>query len=377
MTETLPEGLKPYPNLSAKAYEHPADRAATAALKAVPMLDTVVRKLIEWRYERALRQVFLSNAVRVGEHQLPELWASQNGVCRILDMPEVYDVYVTSPVLGLASAIGSEKPMVVIDSMLLQWLGPGEQRVVLAHEVGHILSDHIVYMTALNILLAVTNGVPFFFGIPFRAVRAVLLEWYRAAELSCDRAATLAVRDPKIVCRTLMVMAAGMPADDLNLDAFMTQAMEYENWDDPSDRVRRFFNEAGQTHGSAVRRVSEVMRWVQSGEYDRIIRGEYRTRDQQADARAEASDAMEFYAERFRTIFHEAGDNITNLGAQVGGVAEQVADWLRARRGGSGSGSGGSGGSGATGPSSESGGSARPTSESDAENGADDSGDNG
>jgi Zn-dependent protease with chaperone function len=334
MAEMLPEDVKPYPRISSKAYEHPADRAATAALKAVPMLDTVVRKLIEWGYERALRQAFLANSIRIGENQLPDVWASHLGVCKILDMPDIYDLYVTWGVLGGAQAIGSGKPMVVIDSGLLRRLGPGEQRVVLAHEVGHILSDHVLYMTALNILLAATLSVPFPVGLPLRAVRAVLLEWYRAAELSCDRAATLAVRDPRIVCRTLMVIGAGIPADQLNLDAFMTQAMEYESWDDPSDRVRRFFAEINRTHPYAVRRVSEVMKWVQSGDYDRIQRGEYRTRDQETPVREEAGDAVEFYAERFREIFREMGENITALGSQVGGVAEQVADWIRARGGG-------------------------------------------
>lgn len=77
------------------------------------------------------------------------------------------------------------------------------------------------------------------------------------------------------------------------------------------------------------------MRWVQGGEYDRTARGEYRTRDQETDVREEAGDAMEFYAERFRTVFREAGDNITNLGSQMGGMAEQVADWVRKRGGGS------------------------------------------
>src|SRR5204863_1982106 len=96
---TLPEDQR-LAGISPKAYEHPADRAATAALKAVPMLDTVVRKLIEWGYERALRQSFLGNAVRVGDSQLPDLWASHNGVCRILDMPEVYDLYVSWGILG-------------------------------------------------------------------------------------------------------------------------------------------------------------------------------------------------------------------------------------------------------------------------------------
>ncbi|MBV9004713.1 MAG: M48 family metallopeptidase [Solirubrobacterales bacterium] len=340
MTETLPESIEPYEGISSKAYEHPADKAATAALHAVPMLDTVVRKLVEWRYERALRQFYLGNSVKVGEHQLPELWSAHNGVSRILDMPELYDLYVTWGVRGGAQAVGSGTPMIVVGAELLQQLGPGEQRVVVAHELGHILSDHVLYLTALDILLSVGNGMPFFIGIPFRAVKAVLLEWYRAAELSCDRAATLAVRDPRIVCRTLMVTAGGMPADKLNLDAFMTQAMEYETWDDPSDRVRRFFQEIGQSHTYAVRRVSEVMKWVQAGEYDRIVRGEYRRRDQESDVREEASDAMEFYAERFRTIFAEIGENLSKAGSQLGGTADQLADWIRARGGPFGKGGG-------------------------------------
>ena len=334
MNDSLPDNVEPYRNISAKAYEHPADRAATAALKAVPMLDTVVRRLIEWRYERALRQFYLGNSIKVSEQQLPELYAAYRGVHRVLDMPGEYGVYVTGGVPGAAQAIGSsDSAMVVIDADLLQRLGPGEQRALVAHELGHILSGHVVYMTALNILLAVSAGAPIFLGVPFRAVRAVLLEWYRATELSCDRAATLAVRDPQIVCRTLMVTAGAMPADRLNLDAFMAQAMEYESWDDPSDRVRRFFSEIGQTHSYAVRRVSEVMKWVQSGEYDRIVRGEFRTRDQETDVREEAGEAMEYYSERFRAFFREAGDNVANLGAQLGDMSQQVADWVRNRGG--------------------------------------------
>jgi Zn-dependent protease with chaperone function len=342
MPDTLPEAIEPYPDISSKAYEHPADRAATAALKSIPMLDTVVRKLVEFSYERALRQTFLGNSVKVSERQLPELWASYQGVKRILDMPDDYDLYVTSALYWNALTIGSSQPMIVVGSNLLEQLGPGEQRTIVAHELGHILSDHVLYITALNILLRATGGLPLI-GLPFRAVRAVLLEWRRAAELSCDRAAVLAVRDPQIVCRALMVVASGLPADQLDLDAFMAQAMEYENWEDGHDRIRRFFNEINATHSYAVRRVSEVMKWVQSGEYDRIIRGEYRKRSDDVNVREEASDAAEYYAERFRALFRELGDNVTNLGTQMGDVSQQVSDWLR-KRGGGGSG-GGSGGS--------------------------------
>jgi Zn-dependent protease with chaperone function len=327
--------VEPYSNLSPKAYEHPADRAATAALKAVPGLDGLVRRLIEWRYERALRQFYLGTSLKVSEQQCPELWTSHSAASRILDLPEVCDLYLTTPVRGIAVTIGSKKPMIVLDSVVLQRLGPGEQRALLGHELGHVLSDHVLYITALNILIAAGSSVPILMGVPFRAVETVLLEWYRAAELSSDRAATLVVRDPKIVCRMLLVAASGMPAEQLNLDAFMAQAMEYESWDAPTDRVRRFFSEITITHPYAVRRVSEVMRWVQSGEYDRILRGEYRTRDQKSTVTDEAGDAMEYYSERFRGAFRDLGENVTKLGTQVGGVADQVTDWLRSRGSGS------------------------------------------
>ena len=95
MTVNLPDNVQPYPNISSKAYEHPADRAATAALKSVPMLDTVVRKLIELRYERALRQFYLGNSVKVSERQLPELWAAhQRRLHGSSTCPSDYDLYV-------------------------------------------------------------------------------------------------------------------------------------------------------------------------------------------------------------------------------------------------------------------------------------------
>jgi Zn-dependent protease with chaperone function len=333
VTDSLPEPLEPFTNISAKAYEHPADRAATAALKAIPMLDTLVRKLIEWRYERAVRQLYLGNSLKVSEQQLPDLWTAHEAACRMLDMPREYDLYVAARVPGLGLTVGSQNPIIVLDADLVGRIGAGEKRALIAHELGHILSDHMVYVTALNILLSVGGNLPFFFDLPFRAVRAVLLEWYRATELSCDRAAVLAVRDPQIVCRLLMVTASGMRAEELNLEAFMAQAMAYESWDDPSDRVRRFFNEINVPYPYAVRRVSEIMKWVQAGEYDRIIRGEYRTRDEKTDVREEAGEAMEFYAERFRAMFREFGENVTNLGTQVGNLAEQAAEWLRGRGG--------------------------------------------
>ena len=109
----LPEDQRLH-NLSSKAYEHPSDRAATAALQSIPGMDGVVRKLIEFGYERAYRQQFLAGSIKLGEDQLPETWADWNAVCARLDLPERYDVYLTQFPMTNAMAIGSGKPMVVI-----------------------------------------------------------------------------------------------------------------------------------------------------------------------------------------------------------------------------------------------------------------------
>jgi Zn-dependent protease with chaperone function len=319
--------------ISPKSYEHPADRAATAALQSIPMLDTVVRKLIELGYERAFQQLLLASAVRLGEDQMPEVWASHRAALARLDIHEIPDLYIAQMPFINAMAVGSKNPMVVLNSGTVNALEPDELRTVLGHEAGHILSDHVLYTTALMILLQIGVGplmrLPFFAGLPLLAIQLALLEWSRAAELTCDRAATLVNRSPMTTCQTLMVVAGGAASRKLSLDAFVRQANEYEDWEPGWDKLMRFRSELLVTHPFPVRRVSELMKWVRSGEYDRIVGGEYRNRDQQADARREAGEATEFYAERFKTIFREAGAGVTKAGGKASEAAEKIAEWLK------------------------------------------------
>src|ERR1043165_249121 len=106
---TLPEDQRLI-QISPKAYEHPADRAATAALKSIPMLDVVVRKLIELGYERTLRQLLLANSVRISEDQLPEIWASHRAALARLDIEQIPQLYMGQNPFVNASAIGSPHP---------------------------------------------------------------------------------------------------------------------------------------------------------------------------------------------------------------------------------------------------------------------------
>jgi Zn-dependent protease with chaperone function len=332
MTDALPEDQR-LKDISSKAYEHPADRAATAALQSIPMLDVVVRKLIEFGYERALRQIFMAGSVKLGSEQMPDVWASHRASCARLDLPEVPDLYLTQFPIANAAAIGADRPIVLVNSKAIELLDDDELRTVLGHEAGHILSDHVLYRTALLILLQVgTRGLPTMAGLPLLAVRLALLEWFRASELSCDRAATLVNRDPLVSSRTLMVLAAGVKSSKLNLDAFLRQANEYEEWEPGFDKLSRVRTELGQTHAAPVRRVSQLMKWVRSGDYDRIMSGEYARRGDPVSPRTEAGDAAEFYSERFRGFFKDAGVGVEKAGDKVGDATEKLADWLRDRR---------------------------------------------
>jgi Zn-dependent protease with chaperone function len=331
MTDVLPDDQR-LTEISPKAYEHPADRAATAALAQIPMLDTVVRKLIEFGYERALRQVFLAGSVRLGSEQLPEAWAAHRAACARLDLDDVPDLYLTQFPVTNAAAIGSGRPMVMLNSRTVEVLDQEELRTVLGHEAGHVLSDHVMYRTALMILLSVgTRSLPLMAGLPLMAVRLALLEWFRAAELSADRAATLVNRDPLVTSRTLMVMAGGASSRKLNLDAFLKQAAEYEEWEPGWDKLSRLRIEIAQTHAFPVRRVSELMKWVRSGEYDAVMNGTFAKRTDPVDPRAEAGDAVDHYAERFRELFREASAGVASAGDKVAGAAEKLGDWLRER----------------------------------------------
>jgi Zn-dependent protease with chaperone function len=310
--------------ISPQAYQHPADRAATAALKKVPYLDEVVRKLIALGYERALRAAALGSSVRLGQEQLPHIWVLHRQSFNALDLEDVPDLYMTQFPIANAATIGIDRPVVVLNSELVRILDDDGRRAVLAHEAAHVHSGHVLYQTAMLILLRVATGVrlPLLAGLPLLAIQLALLEWFRGAELSCDRAAALVTRDPMAVCRALMVISAGEASAELNLDAFIAQAMDYSEGGKGLERLTRLLADMGLTHPMPVRRVRQLLEWVREGDYDRIVGGAYIRRDEPADPRADGGEAAGFYAERFRRAFREAGD-------AVGSMGDQLAGWLR------------------------------------------------
>lgn len=304
------------PNIAPVSWEHPADRAALQALRAIPGVDQVIRKVLAFLGgERGIRLLFQGNAVRCGPTQFPRLWGMHLENCTTFDWARVPELYVTQTPIFNAGAYGIDDPFVVIHSSAFELLDDDEQRGLLAHELGHVISGHALYTTIAALLALVSLGaLPLPLELIALPVRLAFLEWSRKSELSADRAALLGSQDLSASMRMFMKMAGGantanVRPGDLNLEPFMQQANEYANNHEGFDVVYKLLNTLVVTHPMHVVRAGEVQKWMQTGAYDRILNGEYVRRGSAADDRPLRDDVREAAA-HYKSEFGEFADNL-------------------------------------------------------------------
>jgi Zn-dependent protease with chaperone function len=306
-----PRPRQTLPQISAVAWEHPADRAALQALRAVPGVDEVIRKILALLGgERGIRLLFQGNAVRIGPAQFPKLWHLHTEVCTTFDWPDVPELYVSQTPFFNAGAYGVDTPFIVIHSAALELLDDDELRVLLSHELGHVMSGHALYRTIAAILAIISLGaLPMLASLVVLPVRLAFLEWSRKSELSADRAGLLGAQDIVVAQRLDMKMAGGGRgegfAGQMNVDAFMQQAHEYAASGEGLDVVYKVLSTLALTHPMHTVRAAELQRWVASGDYDRILRGEYHRRGPETTERPLKDDfvaAGNYYAGEAREI---------------------------------------------------------------------------
>jgi Zn-dependent protease with chaperone function len=263
------------------AWEHPTDRAALDTLRAIPAFDEVVRKIYGFLGETGVRLFFQANAVRVGPTQFPRVHAAYLRACRALDVGEVPPLFVTQTPFANAGAFGMDRPFIVLNSGVLALLDEEEIQGVLGHELGHVLSEHALYRTILEILLSVgMRGLPFLTGVALLPIQVALLEWSRKSELSCDRAGLLANQNPMAAMRAFLKLAGGGTTEEIDVNAFLVQAREYEENESVGAMITKVLNTLGRSHPFNTLRAAGLQRWIEGGAYDRILRGDYPRRGQ-------------------------------------------------------------------------------------------------
>jgi Zn-dependent protease with chaperone function len=323
-----PSGRVAFPGISSRAYEHPADRAALVALRAVPGFDVLLKGMFGFFSERRLRMLYLASAVRVDERQFAGVYAIYQDAARILDIETLPELYISQEPKVNAWALGLDHPFVVVSTGALDLLDDDELRVVLGHELGHVLSGHALYSSVLFSLMRISGvgSVIPLGGLGLRAIITALKEWYRKAELSCDRAGLLVSQDPAAVTRVHMKMAGGARIEEMDLQAFLAQAEEYEATGDAREGVIRVLNLINATHPFAVLRALEIKRWVESGDYERIVAGGYANRAD--DPRASFVDEVKAAAASYKHSFDRSPDPLMKLLRDIGGGTANLGGWV-------------------------------------------------
>ena len=329
-----------FPEISTRAWEHPADRSGLVALRKLTGFDDVLKKLAGLVSERSIRLMFLATAVRTSERQFPELYDMVRDAAYVLDLEKVPDLYITQDPTVNAMCIGIDTPIVVLTSGLVELLDEEELRAVVGHEVGHAMSGHALYRTMLLILTNIATRIAWIplGNLAIMALVTALKEWFRKAELSCDRAGLLAGQDLQASMRGLMKLAGGHNLGEMNVDAFLEQAAEYEKAGDLRDGVLKLLQLLPQTHPFAVVRVAQLKKWSESDEYRSILAGAYPRRS--GDPDASVTEEWKAAADHYSTSVKESKDPLIGLLRDVAGGVGSVGGRLRdtftgARAGGS------------------------------------------
>jgi Zn-dependent protease with chaperone function len=271
MGDTKKKKLRTFPGLDARDFQHPWDASATEALKSVPGLDLVVSKIMEYGLERIFYLQNTASNVRVTKRQFPRLHRSLGWGCKILGVEEP-EMYISLDPVPNAFTYGHTRPFVVLTSGLVDLLDDEERFFVIAHELGHIKAGHVLYsVIARNIaeIIALvgqaTMGIGSLLG---QGLVVALLDWYRKAELTCDRAGLLCVQDLDPCIRTFMKLAGGARQlfDEMDKQEFIRQIREYEAADFSTlNRAYKLMLTAYRTHPFPILRARELDEWHGTG----------------------------------------------------------------------------------------------------------------
>ena len=279
MNQPKKKKLRTFPDLDAKDFQHPWDVTATEALRSVPGLDLVVAKIMEYGLERIFYLENTASNVRVTARQFGRLHRSLGWGCQILGVPQP-ELYVTLDPVPNAYTYGHTRPFIILTSGLIDMLDDEERFFVIAHELGHIKAGHVLYtVIARNIaeIIALIGQATFGIGTILGQTLVVALhDWYRKAELTCDRAGLLCVQDIDPCLRTFMKLAGGANrlSTEMDKQEFLNQIRTYEAADDSTlNKAYKLLITAYRTHPFPILRAQELDAWHSSAAGYRKLAG--------------------------------------------------------------------------------------------------------
>ncbi|MEI3649834.1 MAG: M48 family metallopeptidase [Dolichospermum lemmermannii FEM_B0920] len=268
--------------LTSQTYEHPFDKKALASLQNMPGLSPLLKKVNEYGIDRLLRLQSIASEIRVTPRNFPQLYQPLLEACQILDVTTIPELYLFRGTGHIQTyIIGVEKPIVGINIEAMEWLNYDELLFIFGYEIARIKSQHMIYhqmsivMPALKMWLSSTTlGLG---GLIASGVELALYNWVMMAKFTADRAGLLACQDIDVATTALMKLA-GLPEEYLTphvIEDFLIQSREFAaNSVDSLDQVTKILSYSDSNLSWLVMRTGELLKWVDSGEYNHVLQGE-------------------------------------------------------------------------------------------------------
>jgi len=225
-------------------------RPVTMALEATTRL---------WR--DVARTELLGTAVKVSDQQYPRVFeaAKAAGAALRVRVPVVFAAPTQSikiKVLGTEDA-----PHLIVNLELAEKLDDTELVAAIAHELGHVQNGHILFATALHYL---NHGPAFFVRWVIQPAIMTLQAWSRRAEVTCDRAALLAVRDLDKTLGAMVKLELGLDKGSaFNAEEYLKQMPDMKKG------IGRF-GEMFRSHPYVPKRVQALRLFAGSELYARV-----------------------------------------------------------------------------------------------------------
>ncbi len=188
-------------------------------------------------------------------------------------MPKVPELYIEWGYSINAFTVGSENPIIVLNSGLIDLCDDEEIMFIIGHECGHIKSNHMLYHMMAQVINLFIDSIPLG-NLAAAPIQYALYYWDRMSEFTADRAGLLCCQNKDAVIRAFMKMA-GTPIKEfnsLNYETFIQQAADFKQLDyDAMSKVIKFISIMDASHPWTVMRAAELLNWINSGDYKLLI----------------------------------------------------------------------------------------------------------
>lgn len=262
--------------LNHSEYEHPFDQKALNALTHTPGLETLGNFITKNTIEKIYTVQYTGSNLKVTKENYPKIYEYLEYACQILDMETIPDLYIQWGYGINAFTVGSENPIIVLNSGLIDLCDDDEIMFIIGHECGHIKSNHMLYHMMAQVINIVIDSIPGG-NLIAAPLQYALYYWNRMSEFTADRAGLLCCQNKEAAVRSFMKMA-GMPIKEfeyMNYDSFIKQASEFKLLDyDSLNKVIKFISIADASHPWTVMRAAELLNWINAGEYSKYVQGE-------------------------------------------------------------------------------------------------------